>query len=77
MFDEVKQNLTLFYRNYGNFVLLEFEKIQFEGFHRFIFKGLIEELNFLLTIEDIDQEFECQLFGKEYRLAGPLTKERQ
>ena len=46
MFDEVKQNLTLFYRNYGNFVLLELEKIQFEGFHRFIFKGLIEELNF-------------------------------
>ena len=58
------------------FVLPEFGKIQFEGFHRFIYKGLIEELSFFPKIEDIDQEFEFQLFGKEYRLAEPLTKER-
>ena len=58
------------------FVLPEFGKIQFEGFHRFIYKGLIEELNDFPKIEDTDQEFESQLFGKEYKLAEPLIKER-
>ena len=58
------------------FVLPEFGKIQFEGFHRFIYKGLIEELDDFPKIEDTDQEFESQLFGKEYKLAEPLIKER-
>jgi len=59
------------------FVLPEFGKIQFEGFHRFIHKGLIEELNDFPKIEDPDQEFEFQLFGGEYRLAEPIMKERE
>nr|AND48512.1 beta subunit of RNA polymerase [Flatbergium sericeum] len=59
------------------FVLPEFGKIQFEGFHRFIHKGLIEELNDFPKIEDTDQEFEFQLFGGEYRLAEPIIKERE
>nr|AND47858.1 beta subunit of RNA polymerase [Sphagnum strictum] len=59
------------------FVLPEFGKIQFEGFHRFIHKGLIEELNDFPKIEDPDQEFEFQLFGGEYRLAEPIIKERE
>nr|AND47197.1 beta subunit of RNA polymerase [Sphagnum angustifolium] len=58
-------------------VLPEFGKIQFEGFHRFIHKGLIEELNDFPKIEDPDQEFEFQLFGGDYRLAEPIMKERE
>nr|AND47941.1 beta subunit of RNA polymerase [Sphagnum aongstroemii] len=58
-------------------VLPEFGKIQFEGFHRFIHKGLIEELHNFPKIEDPDQEFEFQLFGGEYRLAEPIMKERE
>nr|AND48349.1 beta subunit of RNA polymerase [Eosphagnum rigescens] len=58
-------------------VLPEFGKIQFEGFHRFIHKSLIEELNDFPKIEDTDQEFEFQLFGGEYRLAEPIMKERE
>ncbi|KAH9530522.1 hypothetical protein CY35_20G008200 [Sphagnum magellanicum] len=58
-------------------VLPEFGKIQFEGFHRFIHKGLIEELNDFPKIEDPDQEFEFELFGGEFRLAKPIMKERK
>ncbi len=59
------------------FVLLEFGKIQFEGFHRFIQKGLIGELNDFPKIEDLNQEFEFELFGEEYQLVEPITKERK
>lgn len=58
------------------FVLPEFGKIQFEGFHRFINQGLSEELSNFPIIEDIDQEFEFQIFGEQYKLAEPLLKER-
>lgn len=58
------------------FVLPEFGKIQFEGFHRFINQGLSEELSHFPIIEDIDQEFEFQIFGEQYQLAEPLLKER-
>jgi hypothetical protein len=59
------------------FVLLEFGKIQFNGFHQFIHKGLIEELNDFPKIEDPNQEFEFELFGGEYQLAEPIMKERE
>nr|YP_009629045.1 RpoB [Lewinskya incana]QBX99190.1 RpoB [Lewinskya incana] len=58
------------------FVLPEFGKIQFEGFHRFIYKGLIEELSYFPKIKDADQEFEFQLLNKEYKLVKPLINER-
>nr|QZJ47979.1 RNA polymerase beta subunit [Tetraphis pellucida] len=58
------------------FVLPEFGKIQFEGFHRFLYNGLIEELNYFPKIEDTDQEFEFQLFSKNYKLAEPSIGER-
>nr|QWW93087.1 RNA polymerase beta subunit [Fossombronia mylioides] len=58
------------------FVLPEFGKIQFEGFNRFINQGLSEELSNFPIIEDIDQEFEFQIFGEQYKLAEPLLKER-
>jgi hypothetical protein len=50
------------------FVLLEFGKVQFEGFHHFIHKGLIKELNDVPKIKDPYQEFEFELFGGEYQL---------
>ncbi len=53
-------------------ILLEFGKIQFKGFHCFIHKGLIEELNDFPKIEDLDQEFEFELFGGEFRLVEPI-----
>jgi DNA-directed RNA polymerase subunit beta len=59
------------------FVLLEFGKIQFEGFHCFIHKGLIKELNGFPKIEYLDQEFEFELCGGEYQLAKPIMKERE
>jgi len=59
------------------FVLLEFGKIQFEGFHCFIQKGLIEEFNDFPKIEDLNQEFEFELFGEEYRLVEPIMNERK
>ncbi|KAG6540454.1 hypothetical protein Mapa_018138 [Marchantia paleacea] len=58
------------------FILPEFGKIQFEGFNRFINQGLSEELSNFPIIEDIDQEFEFQIFGEQYKLAEPLLKER-
>nr|YP_009922642.1 RNA polymerase beta subunit [Wiesnerella denudata]QNA49808.1 RNA polymerase beta subunit [Wiesnerella denudata] len=58
------------------FVLPEFGKIQFEGFNRFINKGLSEELSNFPIIEDIDKEFEFQIFGEQYQLAEPLLTER-
>lgn len=58
------------------FVLPEFGKIQFEGFNRFINQGSIKELTDFPRIEDMDQEFESRIFGDQYRLAEPLSKER-
>ena len=57
-------------------MLPEFGKIQFEGFHRFIYKGLIEELSSFPKIQDADHEFEFRLLDKEYKSAEPLIKER-
>jgi hypothetical protein len=59
------------------FALLKFGKIQFNGFHQFIHKGLIEELNDFLKIKYPYQEFEFELFGGEYRLVEPTMKERK
>ena len=58
------------------FVLPEFGRIQFEGFNRFITKGLIDELTNFPIIQDIDQELEFRIFGEQYKLAEPLLKER-
>nr|QWW92927.1 RNA polymerase beta subunit [Delavayella serrata] len=58
------------------FVLPEFGKIQFEGFNRFINKGLIDELKNFPKIQDIDQELEFRIFGEQYKLAEPLSKGR-
>ena len=57
-------------------VLPEFGKIQFEGFNRFISWGLIEELTNFPKIEDIEQEFEFQIFGNEYVSTEPISEER-
>nr|YP_009994522.1 RNA polymerase beta subunit [Cuscuta pedicellata]QNP08601.1 RNA polymerase beta subunit [Cuscuta pedicellata] len=51
-------------------------QIQFEGFCRFIDKGLMEELNKFQKIEDLDQEIEFQLFVETSQLVEPLIKER-
>nr|YP_009462522.1 RNA polymerase beta subunit [Boehmeria spicata]AUV64861.1 RNA polymerase beta subunit [Boehmeria spicata] len=53
-----------------------FNQIQFEGFCRFIDRGLTEELYKFPTIEDTDQEIEFQLFVERYQLVEPLIKER-
>nr|YP_009668457.1 RNA polymerase beta subunit [Heteroscyphus argutus]QCW59233.1 RNA polymerase beta subunit [Heteroscyphus argutus] len=58
------------------FVLPEFGRIQFEGFNRFINKGLIEELINFPKIQDIDQELEFRIFGEQYKLAEPSLRER-
>ena len=58
------------------FVLPEFGRIQFEGFNRFINKGLIEELINFPKIHDIDQELEFRIFGEQYKLAEPSFRER-
>nr|QWW93010.1 RNA polymerase beta subunit [Cyathodium smaragdinum] len=59
------------------FVLPESGRIQFEGFHRFINSSLSEELKSFPIIEDINQEFEFQIFGEQYRLAEPILDERE
>nr|YP_008994387.1 RNA polymerase beta subunit [Viviania marifolia]AGV02816.1 RNA polymerase beta subunit [Viviania marifolia] len=51
-------------------------QIQFEGFCRFINRGLREELSKFTTIEDIDQEMQFQLFVETYQLVEPLVLER-
>nr|YP_009449966.1 RNA polymerase beta subunit [Burmannia disticha]ANK36163.1 RNA polymerase beta subunit [Burmannia disticha] len=53
-----------------------FNHIQFEGFWRFINRGLLEELQKFPKIEDTDQEIEFQLFVETYQLVEPLLKER-
>ncbi|PTQ44663.1 hypothetical protein MARPO_0019s0087, partial [Marchantia polymorpha] len=54
------------------FTLLEFGKIQFEEFNCFINQGLSEELSNFPVTEDIDQEFEFQIFGEQYQLAETI-----
>ncbi|KAF1879950.1 hypothetical protein Lal_00022858 [Lupinus albus] len=51
-------------------------QIQFEGFCRFIDRGLTEELYKFPKIADTDQEIEFQLFVKTYQLVEPLVKEK-
>jgi len=58
------------------FVLPEFGRIQFEGFNRFINKGLIAESKNFPKIRDIDQELEFSMFGEQYKLAEPILEER-
>jgi DNA-directed RNA polymerase subunit beta len=58
------------------FVLPELGRIQFEGFNRFINKGLLEELKKFPKIQDIDRELEYRIFGEQYKLAEPPSKGR-
>nr|ADD31199.1 RNA polymerase beta subunit protein [Gonopterodendron arboreum] len=51
-------------------------QIQFEGFCKFIDRGLIEELYKFQKIEDADQEIEFQLFVETYKLVEPSITER-
>ncbi|KAL1333693.1 hypothetical protein AAHE18_11G120100 [Arachis hypogaea] len=51
-------------------------QIQFEGFCRFIDRGLREELYKFPKMEDLDQEIEFQLFAETYQLVEPLIKEK-
>nr|YP_010290862.1 RNA polymerase beta subunit [Gahnia tristis]ULQ66019.1 RNA polymerase beta subunit [Gahnia tristis] len=64
--------------NEGMFTIPGFSQIQFEGFCRFITKGLTEELNQFPKekMKDIDQNMEFQLFVEKYKLVEPLIKER-
>ncbi|WVZ26796.1 hypothetical protein V8G54_000098 (mitochondrion) [Vigna mungo] len=51
-------------------------QIQFEGFCRFIDRGLTEGLFKFPKIEDTDQEIEFQLFSETYQLLEPLINEK-
>nr|YP_010262650.1 RNA polymerase beta subunit [Cymbidium aestivum]UIX52088.1 RNA polymerase beta subunit [Cymbidium aestivum] len=62
--------------NEGMSTIPGFSQIQFEGFCRFINKGLTEEFHKFQKIEDRDQEIEFQLFVETYQLVEPLIKER-
>ena len=62
--------------NEGMSTIPGFNQIQFEGFCRFIDQGLTEELSKFPKIEDIDQNFEFQLFAERYELIEPLIEER-
>nr|ATU07248.1 ribosomal protein S19 [Monotropastrum sciaphilum] len=44
--------------------------------HRFIDRGLREELYKFPKMEDLDQEIEFQLFAETYQLVEPLIKEK-
>ncbi|PIA29013.1 hypothetical protein AQUCO_06400064v1 [Aquilegia coerulea] len=62
--------------NAGMSTIPGFSQIQFEGFCRFIDRGLTEEFYKFPKIEDTDQEIEFQLFVETYQLVEPLIKER-
>nr|QXO02989.1 RNA polymerase beta subunit [Cyclopogon comosus] len=62
--------------NEGMSTIPGFSQIQFEGFCRFINRGLTEEFKKFQKIEDRDQEIEFQLFVETYKLVEPLIKER-
>nr|DBA06324.1 TPA: RNA polymerase beta subunit [Tapheocarpa calandrinioides] len=61
--------------NEGMSTIPGFSQIQFEGFCRFIDKGLVEEFHKFPKIEDTDQEIEFQLFVERYQLVEPLINE--
>nr|QYB23365.1 RNA polymerase beta subunit [Hedysarum polybotrys var. alaschanicum] len=62
--------------NEGMSTLPGLNQIQFEGFCRFIDRGLTDELFKFPKIEDIDQEIEFQLFVETYQLVEPSIKEK-
>ncbi|CAK8575333.1 unnamed protein product [Lathyrus sativus] len=62
--------------NEGMSTLPGLNQIQFEGFCRFIDRGLTEELLKFPKIEDLDQEMEFQLFAETYQLVEPSIKEK-
>ncbi|KAL5102128.1 hypothetical protein RYX36_006455 [Vicia faba] len=62
--------------NEGMSTLPGLNQIQFEGFSRFIDRGLTEELLKFPKIEDRDQEIEFQLFAETYQLVEPSIKEK-
>ncbi|CAI8583123.1 unnamed protein product [Vicia faba] len=62
--------------NEGMSTLPGLNQIQFEGFCRFIDRGLTEELLKFPKIEDTDQEIEFQLFAETYQLVEPSIKEK-
>nr|QVX28821.1 RNA polymerase beta subunit [Ctenodon histrix] len=62
--------------NAGMSTIPGLNQIQFEGFCRFIDRGLREELYKFSKIEDPDQEMEFQLFAETYQLVEPLIKEK-
>nr|YP_009515090.1 RNA polymerase beta subunit [Dendrotrophe varians]AUN45159.1 RNA polymerase beta subunit [Dendrotrophe varians] len=62
--------------NEGMSTIPGFNQIQFEGFCRFMDQGFTEELYKFPKIEDIDQEFEFQLFVETCQLVEPSIKER-
>nr|YP_009141419.1 RNA polymerase beta subunit [Lathyrus odoratus]AIL55945.1 RNA polymerase beta subunit [Lathyrus odoratus] len=62
--------------NEGMSTLPGLNQIQFEGFCRFIDRGLTEELLKFPKIEDTDQEMEFQLFVETFQLVEPSIKEK-
>nr|QUB01744.1 RNA polymerase beta subunit [Callisia repens] len=62
--------------NEGMSTIPGFSKIQFEGFCRFIDKGLGEEFQKFPKIEDTDQEIEFNLFVERYQLVEPAINEK-
>nr|YP_010214337.1 RNA polymerase beta subunit [Loranthus kaoi]YP_010214532.1 RNA polymerase beta subunit [Loranthus odoratus]UBN07867.1 RNA polymerase beta subunit [Loranthus delavayi]UBN08192.1 RNA polymerase beta subunit [Loranthus kaoi]UBN08387.1 RNA polymerase beta subunit [Loranthus odoratus] len=62
--------------NEGMYTIPGLNQIQFEGFCRFIDRGLMEKLYKFPKIKDADQEIEFQLFVETYQLVEPLIKER-
>nr|YP_010396135.1 RNA polymerase beta subunit [Mucuna sempervirens]QTG39906.1 RNA polymerase beta subunit [Mucuna sempervirens]QVY57428.1 RNA polymerase beta subunit [Mucuna sempervirens]UQJ74212.1 RNA polymerase beta subunit [Mucuna sempervirens] len=62
--------------NEGMSTLPGLNQIQFEGFCRFIDRGLTEGLFKFPKMEDTDQEIEFQLFVETYQLLEPLINEK-
>nr|YP_010291112.1 RNA polymerase beta subunit [Juncus compressus]YP_010291367.1 RNA polymerase beta subunit [Juncus tenuis]ULQ66702.1 RNA polymerase beta subunit [Juncus compressus]ULQ67030.1 RNA polymerase beta subunit [Juncus tenuis] len=64
--------------NEGMSTIPGLRQIQFEGFFRFINKGLTEEFDKFpkKKMKDIDQNMEFLLFVERYQLLEPLIKER-
>ena len=63
--------------NEGMSTLPGLNQIQFEGFCRFIDRGLTEALLKFPKMEDTDQEIEFQLFVETYQLVEPLIKRKR
>nr|YP_010692399.1 RNA polymerase beta subunit [Juncus validus]UZM11361.1 RNA polymerase beta subunit [Juncus validus] len=64
--------------NEGMSTIPGFRQIQFEGFYRFVNKGLTEEFDKFPKgkMKDIDRNIEFRLFGKRHQLLEPLIKEK-